>query len=458
MGQEVKPSEVSRSAVIRVDAIRARVMRIITGLPQYEIIKGRVPAWVDAVIRTDPLRAEWHAIRLGGFGGSEIGTLCANYLGEYTAFSSAKEIVSGKLLFAVPTPPSAKMRRGIVMEPIHRNEFHAKYGCSVDEKSIEVLSTSPGPLSWMRYSPDDLVIMPSGERVLCDYKAPDEPHNGEIFTSYAALLAMGRLVAEHNGITIGRTVLSEFSWEKWDTVEHEVERDADLDSLIVEAGESYWAHVLNGEVPRFVMRNRTKAFAGVDFSEIADIARRFEAAKLLAAASAEVAESLKKRIGDSMVERGIGAGTTTIGRVTAAIKERLDVEKAAVALGRDTGAAYAHRYDSDLLVSMVRELGGDPEAAIVPARNEGELRRLLEEKGDKELLEACVSISAHVELSHKLTDMHKAVKKNLMADMEDRANELADSINDEINRAIEAIGGDGDSPPAPTTNAMKVAA
>lgn len=453
----VRPTSHAARSAIQGEAVRARVMAIIERLPQYEVVKSRVAGWVDAVMALDMSRAEWHAMRLRGFGGSEIGVLCANHLGGYTRHSSAKEIVSNKLLLATPQLPDNMRRRSIVMEPIHRAEFHAKYGCTVDERGMGILASLHGPLGWMRYYPDDLVFMPSGERVLCDYKSPDVPRDGQIYTASAAQLAMGRLVAEHNNVPISRMVLSEFSWQNWATVEHEVEHDPELDALIVEAGESSWACVMNGEVPDFVMRTRSKSFAGVDLSDLEGAAVKFEAACLLASVAADLAGEAEDQVGGSIVDRGLGAGSATIGRVSVSVDERVDVEKAAAALGGAADAARIMAYDTDKLVALVRDLGGDPGLAVQPAWDEITLRRILDSPDYREVLETCTSTFARVELGSKFKDIHNAIKEQCRSVMEDHAESLMESIQGDIARVVEGVGDDG-NPSTPKRTTMRVAA
>lgn len=225
---------------------KARMRRIIERLPHYALVKDRVDGWIDRVLAVDPDRGVWHASRLSGFCGSEIGALCAGLLGDH---AEADRIVRGKLLIEAPAAPEAAQRRAHAMEPIHRMMFHEKHSALPDQPSIRSLSVSHGPRPWMRYSPDDVVLLRTGERWLVNYCSPAEPHYlMDIDPTLSASLALGRLVADYNGIELNRLVLSEMSWKEWDTRDHEVIRHVEVEELIQDAGEHYWAMVQRGEV------------------------------------------------------------------------------------------------------------------------------------------------------------------------------------------------------------------
>lgn len=220
--------------------------RIIEALPQYELVKDRVDWWLDEVQRIDPERIDWHALRLTGFGGSEIGALV---LGS----DSAASVVQGKLLLSLPENPAPGVRRETVMEPIHRIEFLAKYGLRQDRDALRLLAAAQRARPWVRHSPDDVCLTEGGKRILVGYKSPSELSKEEKF-EHKAQLHLGLLVGEQVGIDFDGMVMSEMGWGAWKTNDFFIERDEELMGRILDAGNFYWdSCVLKGEVPAQVL-------------------------------------------------------------------------------------------------------------------------------------------------------------------------------------------------------------
>lgn len=220
--------------------------RIIEALPQYDLVKGRVDVWLDEVHRIDPERIDWHALRLTGFGGSEIGALVLDS-------DSARNVVLEKLLLSVPESPSQGVRRETVMEPIHRIEFLAKYGLRQDKDALHRLSAAQRARPWIRHLPDDVCMTEGGKRILVGYKSPPELSEEERF-EYKAQLHLGLLVGEKIGIDFDGMVMSEMGWGAWKTNDFFIERDEEMIGRILDAGNHYWnSCVLKGEVPALVM-------------------------------------------------------------------------------------------------------------------------------------------------------------------------------------------------------------
>lgn len=226
--------------------IKARMRRIIERLPQYSVVKPRVEDWISQVLASDPQRGVWHASRLGGFCGAELGALCEGLLGDQRG---VEQIIRRKLLTEAPGTQGSSEKRAIAMEPIHRMMFHEKHDAMVDVPAMRCLSAARVPRPWMVYAPDDVLLLRNGERWLVDYCSPDEPHFlVDLEPAKSTALVLGGLVAAYNGIKIDRLMLSEMSWKEWDTREHQVGRHAELEELIQDAGEHYWGMVLSGEV------------------------------------------------------------------------------------------------------------------------------------------------------------------------------------------------------------------
>lgn len=243
--------------------------RIIEALPQYELVKDRVDGWLDGVQKIDPDRIDWHALRLTGFGGSEIGALVRD-------FYSAKRVILEKLLLSLPESPAPGARRETVMEPIHRIEFLAKYGLKQDKDALRLILAAQGEIPWARHCPDDICLTGAGQRLLVGYKSPSELSTEESL-EYKAQLHLGLLIGEQAGIEFDGMVLSEMGWGAWNTKEFFVERDGDLMGEILDAGNYYWNCVLKGEVPAQVMPLSRKVERAVMVDRIEERKERMRA-------------------------------------------------------------------------------------------------------------------------------------------------------------------------------------
>jgi hypothetical protein len=250
--QNAKAAEIARLVWAKIDALPQRGA----------IVEADARAWVDGVVGEFGELALWHATRAGGFGGSQIGALVKNFVGERADHGqSAHDVVAGALLRKMPDEANGPMRRGVAMEPQHRRWFHEKYGSRRDEQGFALLSKSVGPRSWMRYSPDDLAFMvaPDGaeRRILIDYKSPSNVDSGAVVAfEYACQLHMGRMVCHHVGLPVDGLLLSQFDWANWSLKDDDVPVLAELDNLILQAGDHYWDHVLRGELPKYIRKER----------------------------------------------------------------------------------------------------------------------------------------------------------------------------------------------------------
>jgi len=136
--------------------VTRRVWDIVNRLPQREAIReSDASTWVDEVVGAHGEAALWHAVRLGGFGGSEIGVLIRNRHGERADHgASAHDIVEAKLMRRAPLEETSHLRRGHENEEIHARRFWQKWNATRDESVYEALKNAKGSHPWMRYSPD----------------------------------------------------------------------------------------------------------------------------------------------------------------------------------------------------------------------------------------------------------------------------------------------------------------
>lgn len=313
------------------EATTRKVWSIVDALPHREaIVEGDARHWVPEVVERYGELATWHAVRAGGFGGSQIGALVRNRAGQRADHgASAHDIVELCLLRRLPDEPNGQMARGVWMEPHHRQFFLEKYSAWRDERGLQVLSSSNGSRMWMRYSPDELcfmpvlggVVAPKGQpfRVLGDYKAPTEVEQAQsIAFQYGCQLHMGRLVCEHNGVKVDGMVLSQFRWADWSLKDDFVPHTPQLDELILDAGDHYWEFVLRGQVPPYV--RKAKLDPSIVTEEVHKLAERVAKLKAICSAleqqidqgSAELKELLKGvRFDGGKLQLASGALTVT---------------------------------------------------------------------------------------------------------------------------------------------------
>ncbi|MDM7322433.1 MAG: hypothetical protein P3W87_003935 [Gammaproteobacteria bacterium] len=294
--------------------ISSRVWSIVQALPQREAIdESDAKAWVEEVVARYGDQALWHAKRLEGFGGSEIGALVRNYHGVRAAHHSAHDIVEEKLMRRVPTVPKSHLVRGLEHEPVHAEYFARKWSARRDEEAYEALKQAKGSHPWMRYSPDDVVRMPAelvqtedGRLVLqrskqeslwlIDYKAPSHVTDTPVIPfQYSAQLHQGAILCAETGIDIDGMMLSQFNWEQWALKDDIVLWDENLGRLILEAGDHYWDYVLRGEVPAYV-QNPVWTPAPEYIQSHQEVAHQYALLKALSDAAAERAEALRAQI------------------------------------------------------------------------------------------------------------------------------------------------------------------
>lgn len=145
-------------------------------LPHLPVIEqSDANRWVEGIIRFHKSRATWHAKRLHGIGGSEMGALVSFYRGETsTGFSTITEVVEGKLMKRLPKFETSHMRRGNALEDLARQVFLKKSFGSIDLAAMNALATANRlkGYEFMVGNPDDIVII-NGRRYVVDYKVPN---------------------------------------------------------------------------------------------------------------------------------------------------------------------------------------------------------------------------------------------------------------------------------------------
>jgi len=358
--------------------ILSQVWLKIDALPQRELIlESDARTWVDGVVGEFGELAIWHATRAGGFGGSQIGALVKNFMGERADHeASAHDIVAGALLRKLPDETNGHMRRGIAMEPQHRRWFYEKYGCKRDEEGFAALSKSVGPRPWMRYSPDELALMPfegTSKRVLIDFKAPSEVDPAaRIAFQYSCQLHMGRQVLVHNGFEVDGLMLSQFDWKNWQLKDDVVPYVAELDQLILDAGDHYWSYVMRGEVPAYVRKPRLEAEDQLA-QELRGMTIRLAGLKAMATVIGGHIEALEAVIKPVVGKYRLGRSKAVCEGLTFSGSDRFDRTEVLEKLPEEVFQALplagnaTKAYDEKALLKALREAGVDTKRFAKPA-------------------------------------------------------------------------------------------
>lgn len=369
------------------DSITAKVWQIIDALPQRAaILEADARSWVETVVGTYGEFAIWHATRAGGFGGSQIGALVRNHMGQRADHDqSAHDIVSGTLLRKIPDEPNGHMRRGIAMESQHRRWFYEKHLARRDDAGFKILSESNGPRPWMRYSPDDLVTMPAMDpahvgkmvRKLIDFKAPSnvDPSPSVAF-QYVCQLHMGRLVCEHNGVKVEGLLLSQFDWANWQLKDDDVPYLAELDDMITHAGDFYWDFVLRGELPPYVRKPRLEPDAVP--ADVKEAAGRLARMKAIATALDNQIKKLDPQVKEPLSKLYFGSGRLQLDGIAFGATPVFDDAKVREVVPEEILRAVplkgssSKRYDEERLVKRIRDLGEKPADYLLPANLDAE--------------------------------------------------------------------------------------
>ena len=359
-------------------AITAKVWKLVDALPQRDLIQvSDARQWIGRVVELHGEQAIWHAIRLNGFGGSEIGVLVRNQHGvRADHMASAHDIVLGKLMRKVPDETNEHMTRGHENEALHASKFYKKYGAHRDEAAFEALKAAQGKLPWMRYSPDEVAQIPSRmlavtrpfaesrpmSRWLADYKAPSKVEEGEeIHFQYGCQLAQGAILCEEQGIELHGLMLSQYDWAGWRLKDDVIVVNEELKQLVRNAGNWAWECVMTNVVPPYV---RTPILSDSEgfVAKHAELATRLASVSALAKAADERAKELREQLIEGLGGRALDGHKVVMpgaGALTANLK--IDGEKLHAALSPEQMAMVTKKvgYDSAAMARHLKSLGVD---------------------------------------------------------------------------------------------------
>jgi hypothetical protein len=388
-------------------------------LPQGRLLDDTsVERWIEAVYAIEAPRLLWHVRRAGGFGGSEIGNLVAWESGIYDVWTSPRDLVRSKLLYATPEPSSDDAQRGLIMEAYIRRMAETRIpGFERDTRALEALRGGRHKdYSWMIGTPDDVILI-GGKRYAIDYKAPkkhirDEYLKKGISLDYRAQLSHYRQIGESIGLTFygvanifsnaDALALHGFHFfeavqsgkassidtytpprldDDFDIVVHD--EDPELDLALRIAGEKYWQkYVMRGDLPPMAVKPRIILENGAIPPEIEAAARRFGRLSLLKPRLEDERENSKEAV-SAWIRR---IGTLEDGKLTLSIlgvseKAEPDLERMAArleALGMPREElVLPGDVDADKAITVIQtlaaKLGADPSPYIEQARGPAEL-------------------------------------------------------------------------------------
>lgn len=367
------------------EQITAKVWQIVNSLPHRSVIaESDARVWVEEVVHLHGEAAIWHAIRLNGFGGSEIGVLVRNRGGVRADHqASAHDIVAGKLMRKAPTESSGHMTRGHENEEPHSKRFYVKYRASRDIEAYEALKAAQGKRPWMRYSPDDVVQMPvslsagldgiyhptlnvgANRRWLIDYKAPSKiEQNDEVAFQYACQLTQGAILCAESGIELDGMMLSQFDWANWLLKDDAILWDQSLGQLVIDAGDFYWQSVLRGEVPDFI---RTVELSGVDDykKSYATAAEMYANLSAMAGAAKDRADEIRKLILEPVAGKKLNGQKITFSNMgdtlVMSAKRLLDRDLVVKALTEDQLLSVSKKtaFDATAMAAALKDLDVD---------------------------------------------------------------------------------------------------
>lgn len=308
-----------------------------------------------------------HIRRLGGFGASEIGRLVGERRGQYSPFGTARELVMEKLLQRLPDPGDEHTHRGVVMEPLIRQEFLRQSGAvrRID-LAQQIAAHTPARWPWMRATPDDLVEI-QGALGIVDYKAPAEPLT-EVSLAYACQLHQIGLLAHDLGIPLQFQALVAWNHRRGLPEVFLCEHDPQLEQDLLAAGDEGWNQfVLNGACPDWPVREPLALtlanLSTATKTEIEALAERYLRLDALAKAAKSQTDEARAHLLAHCHARHL-AETVASGPVRIKPQAAWNVEAIESRLDPTERARFARpQWETQTLVNLVRDLGGNPEVA-----------------------------------------------------------------------------------------------
>ena len=256
-----------------------QAQRIIESLPQRKFIQDDdIARWLNDVWETEPDRIIWHANRLRGWGGSEIGILVADMRSKegsefsptYHTFKSAHELVKEKLLISSPSRDEDEnindLKRGTECESWLIDKLVRDLKETYGEDQVKIDQATMDALAGMVVNEKhpwlvgniDLALIIKNKRLLIDIKAPQSSKAYYMSVStpftYDCQLKQYELVASQLPVPIefDNTVLACYDHDKYKFHLGVVNSDESIKEDILRAGDLYFnEYLLKGRVPDF---------------------------------------------------------------------------------------------------------------------------------------------------------------------------------------------------------------
>lgn len=346
--------------------IEAQCTAIIDAHPHRAAIRETdLRLWVREVVAAHGEAAIWHATRAGGFGGSEIGVLVRNHAGSRADHqSSAHDIVEAKLLRRMPLEDSGPLRRGHENEVRHAQWFLNKHGAKRDQAGFERLASSTGLRTWMRYSPDEVALVPIDQpnpalggarlaRWLVDYKAPSVVDDSdEVKFQYVCQLHQGAMICAKQGLHLDGLMLSQFDWAGWQLKDDHIAYDPQIARSILAAGDHYWDYVLRAEVPAYVVKSRFEGEAELR-QQWEQRANQIARLKALKKAVEDMLEPHEQALREHLGSMRLADTRCTVGDLSISAVQTVDLDAVCQAIAQQGSEAEAQT--EAILASMAKK-------------------------------------------------------------------------------------------------------
>jgi hypothetical protein len=152
------------------DDVSAAIRR----LPQCERINpDDAKKWISAVLEHEPEKLLWRINRLSAFGGSDIGSLLLELMGEDPPFQTGADIINDRLMKTLPVAPLYHMKKGNVLENCVIQAILRLYGGEYDFKTADAYKNNHLNLPrGINGNIDFPWITKNGHRILVDTKIP----------------------------------------------------------------------------------------------------------------------------------------------------------------------------------------------------------------------------------------------------------------------------------------------
>ncbi|XLY90586.1 YqaJ viral recombinase family protein (plasmid) [Ectopseudomonas mendocina] len=186
------------------------IKSILASLEQAPVVQQEhAERWLGGVMKYHREQAEWHAKRLKGIGGSEMGAVMRGLYGvKESGFGTLQRVVQQKLMMRLPEFQTVHMKRGTVLEPLARLAFMYRYRGIQDQAAMDATATAPKRpgYEWLVGNPDDIIQL-NGKRYTTDYKVPNS-FSDEIEYDYRVQLHHYALLSRMAGVKIDGLILA----------------------------------------------------------------------------------------------------------------------------------------------------------------------------------------------------------------------------------------------------------